>query len=247
MDGMLVHGERTMNGKRLLILAAFAVLATIVAPAVYAGTISNQANITVKWNTQAIGSMVLNSNYNATGGQLLTAPGIIQTQNSGGGTCSTNGVGSETADTVNFGNVTADTTKYTDCQYRNAVIATVTTSDPGGYSVTTQNITGALPSGYALCGLDNASANAAGGAAWANNGAVFQDNSGTATSIASLTCPTTDGWNVGSTTAQTLLAPTAATTGTNLGADYVLVVGPAATITNQETTGFQIQYTLTLQ
>jgi hypothetical protein len=244
---MLVHGERTMNGKRLLIAAVFAVFATIVAPRVWAaGTISNQANITVKWNTVAVGSMTLNSNYSATGAQQLTAPAIVQTQNSGAGTCSTNGAGSEAAATVNFGNVTADGAKYTDCQYRNAAVATVTTSDPNGYSVTTQNVSGALPASYALCALGNGAANTPGATAFANNGAVFQDNTGAATAVTSTTCPTvTNGWNVGSTTASTLLSPTSATTGTNLGADYVLVIGPNAAIQAGGYT-FNVQYTLTL-
>jgi hypothetical protein len=233
-----------MNGKRLLLLAAFAAFASIAMPAAFAGSVSNQANITVKWNTQAVGSMLLNSNYSAAGAQQLTAPSIIQTQNSGVGTCSTTGAGSEAAATVNFNNVSADTTHWTDCQYRNAAIATVTTSDPNGYTVTTQNVTGALPANYAICALGNGVANNAGGTAFVNNGAVFQDASGSATSITSTTCPAvTNGWNAGSTSAQTVFSNASGTTGTNLGADYVLVIGPNAATGAQS---FNIQYTLTL-
>ena len=232
-----------MNGKRLLILAAFAAFASIVMPAAFAGTISNQGNITVKWDTLAVGSMALVSNYSATGAQGNGAPAIVQTQNTGTGTCTTNGVGSEANATVNFGNVTADaSTHYTDCQYRNAALATVVSSDPS-WTVTTQNITGALPANYAICLLENGSANSAGGTAWAINGAVFQDNTGAATAVTTSTCPTTNGFSVGSTTAATAFTGTATTTGTNLGADYILVIPPGGVLGNQL---FNVQYTLTL-
>src|ERR1700679_2817405 len=95
--------KRTMNGKRLLILAAFAAFASFAMPAAFAGTTSNQVNITVKWNTLAVGTLVINTNYSATGAQQLTAPSILTNVNSGVGTCSLTGIGSEAAQTVNFG------------------------------------------------------------------------------------------------------------------------------------------------
>lgn len=233
---MLVHGERTMNGKRLLILAAFAALATLVAPAVYAGTVSNTSTITVKWNTQAIGSLVLATNYSATGTQQLTAPTILQNTNSGSGVCPAAGTGSEAAETVNFGTVNSDVTKYTNCQYKNAVIATITSSDPTGYTLGVASTAGWPASGYQLCGIPNGT--------WANNMAVTQSTAtGSATSITSNTCPASPDFTVGGTGTANAFTATAATSGTNLGADYDLVIDNAAPIGNQAVT---VTYTLTL-
>jgi hypothetical protein len=237
MDGMLVHGERDMNGKRLLILAAFAAIATMIAPAVYAaGTISNQSNITVKWNTQAIGSLILATNYSATGAQGLAAPTIYTNANSGGGSCTANGVGSEAAGTVNFGNVSSDVAKYTDCQYKNAAIATITTSDPNGYVLGVASVSGWPASGYQLCALPNGT--------WANNMAVTQSTASAATSIVSDTCPASPDFAIGGTGTASAFTSAAATAGTNLGADYNLVINNAAPIANNSVI---VQYTLTLQ
>ena len=110
-------------------------------------------------------------------------------------------------------------------------------------------MTGALPAGYGICGLANGVANNAGNTAWVNNGAVFQDNTGAATSITALPCPSVGvgssakSWDAGNVAAQTIFSNASSTTGTNLGADYVLVIGPNAATGAQS---FFIQYTLNL-
>ena len=224
--------KRTMNGKRLLILAAFAAVASFAMPATAA--ISNQVNITVKWNTLAVGSLVINTNYSGTGAQQLTAPTILQNLNGGTtGSCTATGVGSEAAQTVNFGNVTADGTKFTNCQYKNGFIATIITSDPAGYTLG-YAATAGFPAGYGLCAIHNG--------AWANNMAVTQSAAVAATSIvAAPACSAGDRMDpVGTPSAFTVAAPTA---GTNLGADVDLVIPNNATITNASVTE---QFTLTL-
>ncbi len=222
-----------MNGRRFLIVAIFAVAATVTMPAAFAGVTSNQVNITIKWNTQAVGSLVLATNYSATGAQQLTAPTILQNQNGGGGTCTANGVGSEAAGTANFGNVSADGVKFTNCQYKNGFVATITTSDPGGY-ILGYAATAGFPAGYGLCAIHNG--------AWVNDMAVTQSAAAAATSItAAPACSTGDRMD-GTGTANAFTSA-AATNGTNLGADINLVIPNNATIVNASVTE---QFTLTL-
>jgi hypothetical protein len=223
-----------MNGKRLLILAAFAAFATIAMPSAFAGVTSNQVNITVKWNTQAVGSLIINTNYSATGAQQLTAPSILTNANTGTGTCTANGAGSEVAQTDNFGNVTADGTKFTNCQYKNAWIATLSTSDPNGYTLGFAATAG-FPATYQLCAIPNGT--------WANNMAVTQSSaSGSATSITSTTCPGGD-FQMNTAGSPSAFTATAATTSTNLGADADLVIPNNAAIGATSATE---QFTLTL-
>jgi len=231
--------KRTMNGKRLLILAAFAAFASFAMPAAFAApSISNQANITVKWNTLAVGSMILATNYSAAGAQGLGAPTILQNQNGGHGTCTANGNGSEVAETVNFGNVTADGLDFTNCQYKNGFIATITTSDPNGYTLGVA-ATAALPAGYQICAIPNG--------VWANNMAVTQSGAAAATSITTAaSCPAapsgsgkTNMDNAGN--ANLFTSATPPTTTTNLGADVDLVIPNNAAIVSASVTD---QFTL---
>jgi hypothetical protein len=223
--------KRTMNGKRLLILAAFAAFATFAMPAAFAGSsISNQTNITVKWNTLAVGSLVMSVNYSATGASQITAPSILQNLNggTGGGSCSLNGVGSEAAATVNFGNVTADGVDATNCQYKNAWMAKIITSDPNGYTLGVQALA-ALPASYQVCAIPNGT--------WANNMAVTQSAAAAATSVTlAANCPAAPGagkTNMDSTGNQNLFTSAASTAGTNLGADADLLVPPNGAIVNE--------------
>jgi len=226
--------KRTMNGKRLLILAAFAAFASFAMPAAFAGTTSNQVNITVKWNTLAVGTLVLTTNYSAAGAQGLGAPSILTNTNGGIGTCSPTGAGSEVLDTVNFFNVSADGTKFTDCQYKNGFNAAITTSDPNGYTLG-YVATAAIPAGYGLCAQHNG--------AWANLGAVTQSGAVAATSIvAAPACSSGDRMDsTGSPAAFTSVA--ASPTATNLGADVELVIPNNAAIVVGNVTE---QFTLTL-
>lgn len=222
-----------MNGKRLLILAAFAAFASFAMPAAFAATTSNQVNITVKWNTLAVGTLVINTNYSGTGAQQLTAPTILTNVNGGVGTCSAAGNGSEVAQTVNFGNVTADGTHFTNCQYKNGFIATITTSDPNGYTLGFV-ATAAIPAGYGLCAIHNGT--------WANNMAVTPSVAATATSItAAPACSAGD--RMDSTGSPAAFTTAASTAGTNLGADVNLVVPNNASIVAGNVTE---QFTLTL-
>ena len=222
-----------MNARRLLILATFAVAASATMPAAFAGVTSNQVNITVKWNTQAVCSLIVNTNYSAAGAQQLTAPAILTNNNGGIGTCTATGVGSEAAATANFGNVSADGTKFTNCQYKNGFVATITTSDPAGYTLG-YAATAGFPAGYGLCAIHNG--------AWANNMAVTQSVAAAATSIvAAPACSTGDRMDpVGTANAFTSAA---ATVNTNLGADINLVIPNNAATGAQSVTE---QFTLTL-
>jgi hypothetical protein len=227
--------KRTMNGKRLLILAAFAAFASFAMPAAFAGTISNQANITIKWNTLAVGTLVINTNYSATGTQQLTAPSILTNNNGGIGTCSATGNGSEVAQVANFGNVTADGTHFTNCQYKNGFVANIVTSDPNGYTLG-YNATAGFPAGYGLCAIHNG--------AWANNMAPTQSSAVAATSItAAPACSAGDRMDTTGTANAFTSGAGGSTSATALGADINLVIPNNAAITTASVTE---QFTLTL-
>jgi hypothetical protein len=244
-----------MNGKRLLLMAVFGALATVVMPSAFATTITN--TITVKWNTQSISTLTVVTNYSNSGGSALQgtgAPTIGSNLNSGTGSCTATGAGSEVAQVANFGNVTPDgTSHYTDCLYLNGANAFVASTDRNGYSL---GVTGALPSSgapnpYVLCLLSN-------GGSWANNGvvAVSTRTGGSAPPLdnGANTCATAGTATVGgnsqasntgiSLVAGTIFPNTAVTTaGTNFGGDIELAVPALATSGGQSVT---ITYTLTL-
>jgi hypothetical protein len=170
--------------------------------------------------------MIVNTNYNAAGAQQLTAPTIITNANAGAGTCTAAGAGSEAAATVNFGNVSADGVKFTDCLYKNSFVATITTSDPAGYTLG-YTASAALPAGYGLCAQHNG--------VWANNMAVTQSVAVAAPSIvAAPACSSGD--RMDSTGTANAFTSAAATVGTNLGGDIVLVIPNNATIGAQSVT-----------
>lgn len=138
-----------MKTKQLLASAAFAGLIIGALP-VGAATVTGTA--TVKWNTQAIATLVLNTNYSAAGAQLTSAPSILA-HVSGSGACTATGTGGEVAGTVNFGNVTPDSSTVSDCLYKNAVNAQVVTNSTN-WSLTEQSVA-AVPAGFELCALAN--------------------------------------------------------------------------------------------
>jgi hypothetical protein len=213
--------KRTMNGKRLLILAAFAAFASFAMPAAFATSIANQTNITIKWNTQAVGSMALHTNYNASGAFGGATAAVVQNLNGGttGGGC-TLAPAAQSDLTVDFSNVTADGTKFTDCQYKNGFNVDIITSDPGGYTFGYQ-ATAAIPAGYGICAQHNGT--------WAAGGAVVQSVAATAVSIqAAPACASGD--RMDSTGTPSAFAPTTATAPTNLGADIELVIPNNASV-----------------
>ena len=142
----------TMNVKRLLGLALTATLISMGAAS--AATVTQP--LTVKWNTQAVANLTLNTNYSAAGAQQLTAPAITTATNgsTAAGSCTATGAGSEVAATVNFGNVTPNgDANLLNCQYQNAVNAVVSTNSTN-WSLT-EAATAALPAGSALCAYAN--------------------------------------------------------------------------------------------
>jgi len=211
-----------MNGKRLLILAAFAALATVAMPSAFASTVTN--TITVKWNTQILSSITMVTQYSAAGAQGNAVPTITSNLNGGAGICTAGGGGAEANLTANFGNVTPDSTKFTDCMYPNGVNAAVVSSDANGYNVAEKATAGYVTgSGYLLCLLPNG--------VYANNLAVTQSaRAGVVPSIVSTAvCPGGD--FLMDTTGATILPNTGAggtTALTNLGGDIELVLGPNA-------------------
>jgi len=237
-----------MNGKRLLLLAAFAAVASFAAPAVIqANTLSNTVPINVKWNTQALGSLVLHTNYDPTTGlNKAGTPVVWPNLNLGHGQCS-NPAGANLDGTVDFGTVAADVSVVTDCQYINAVDAIITTADPAGYEVGESYLT-APTGGYNLCIFKNGT--------WANN-VLLPTNSvnaagPTGQSVTNgTTCAPGTGGSGGAQTAfavgatNTVLTHNngAATATTEMGMDLELVI-PAAGAVGAQTA--VINYTLTL-
>jgi len=230
--------KRTMNGKRLLILAAFAAFASFAMPAAFANTLSNTVNITVKWNTQALGTLVIHTNYLASSG-LNNAAAQYVGATTGHGSCTATG-GTNVDGTVDFGQISADPTVQTNCQFANAVNAIITTSDPNGYTLAEAS-SAALPTGYNLCLIKNGS--------WTNNTALPSNSSilpaGTA-AAETATCSVGTAFAVG-TTALGIVNNTGAgnsTAGTEIGMDVNLVIAAAAPVGAGTAT---VVYTLLLQ
>ncbi len=229
-----------MNTKRIIALASFAALVISTTPAFAASP-----TVTIDWNTQKIASIVLTSQYNGTplGSHNTGAETIYPNLNLGAGVCAASDTeagagtsnGTTNAATINFGNVTPDSLQYTDCMEVNALNAVVQTNDSLGYSVTEAATAGYPASGYLLCLLPN------GGASYTNGEAATASTRVAAPSIVSTaSCPAGDFPMNG--TGATLLSATAATTGTNLGGDVELVIGPNAPSGAQSVT---VTYTLT--
>ena len=239
-----------MNGNKLAALAFAASLAASTLPAFAATT---TGTVTVKWNTQALASIVLVTQPSA----ALTHTGpssIFWASNPGASTTSgCNGVVATSASgsdasanlTINFGNVTPDTVNYTDCLEKDAINAQVVNNDTNGWNVTEQ-MTAGVPTAYAtatgelLCLLPNPAG------AYAKDQAWLASARAAAVSITSTTaCPVGD-FPVLSASATTLLtvaaAGTAPTAGTNFPADMELAISPNAA---SNTVVATVTYTLT--
>ncbi len=221
-----------MNTKRTLALAAFAALIISTAPAFAATT----GTVTVSWDTQKIGSIVLTTQYNGsplgthnTGAETI----YLNNDSTGAGVCQASDT-EATSGTIGFGAVTPDALVYTDCMEINALNAVVQTNDAAGYSVTEAATSGYPASGFLLCLLPNGT--------YANNLAATASARAAAPLIASTTaCPSGD--FAMNSTGGTLLASSAATTNTNLGGDVELAIGPNAPTGPQSVI---VTYTLTL-
>lgn len=227
-----------MNIKRALTLATCAAFAFLATPAANATSVTSN-NITVKWNTQAIGSIALVGDYNSSGqgGNTGSQTPTVYTATNGGstGACTAAGGGVPANDTtVDFSAVTPDAVDSTDCLYKDAINAKIITSDSAGYTVAP---TATVPANFLLCLLPNGT--------FANNMAVTTSTRAAAvagiTSAATCTGAPGNGYNLGSAT--TFFTSTGATAATNLGGDVELVIAPNAPSGAQSLT---LTYTLTL-
>jgi hypothetical protein len=112
-------------GGWLLAAAMFAVAMSFAAPRAFAGgTLSNQANVTVKWNTAARVVIALTPNYNAGFGQVVATIGAQPAPTHGPG--ASLGAGS-----VDFGNIEAGKNYI----YKYATHLNVVSNDPNGVNV----------------------------------------------------------------------------------------------------------------
>lgn len=227
-----------MNGKKLAALAFAASLAASTLPALAVAPVP----ITVKWNTQSIGSLQVWNQSTAAQTRQTTAESIFSNLNGGAGSCAASDTEAANG-TVNFGNVTPDATNYTDCLEDNAANVFVSTNDSNGYNVTVQATAG-TPANYAtatgpvVCVIPNL--------AFANNGAYATSTHTTNASVPAVTAGNACGagnFAITSAAATTLLTTAAATAATNLSSDLELALN------NNAPTGavsMTVTYTLNL-
>lgn len=217
------------NVKKLISLAALAAIAG--ATALPAGAaVTQTGNVTVKWNVTVTAAIALNTNYSATGAQGLGAPTLLKsTGPAGTASEACTAAASEVAATVNFNQITPDPAlaSNTDCLYKNAVDAQVTTNSSnwtlGEYA------TAALPAGATLCAYPNNFASfpvtiAAAGTAPATQSAraTYADNTTCAGAAAVLPAAATS-TNIVTSSAQPFTATPA-----HIGEDLALLLTPAA-------------------
>jgi len=229
--------------KKLLAIAALASLAIPALPVIAATTVTK--TVVVKWNTQAVATLNVATNYDAAGAQQLTAPAILTTNNGGVGTCTAAGAGSEAAATVNFGNVTPDSgANYTNCLYKNAVNAQVITSSVS-WNLAAQVTTGTVPADTILCAYPN------GGATWPLSAATLsatQSARVAAPSITSLACPGAGASlsiGAGSVTLANETNAFNSAAPANIGQDFDLTLKPLAAASGGSPTQVTVTYTLT--
>lgn len=136
------------------LLATTALGASLVAmsvPAFAAGTPS-YGSVKLTWSVNTSATMVIATNYSATGLQQTSAPGLLP---SAAGVCTAGA--SETALNLTFGALTPSLSSPTACLYKNAVDVSVTSNDASGFTVN-QYLDTALPTGIGLCAFPNGGA-----------------------------------------------------------------------------------------
>ena len=224
--------------KKLVAMAVAAVLCgAAYLPASAAVTVNG--SVTVKWNTAIAATLVLSTNYDATGAQQLTAPSIITQNNGGAGACTAAGAGSEGAGVVNFGSITPDFVQSTNCMYKNAVNALVKTNSVSW--TLTQALAAAAVTGSTLCALANDAGNSfpfpASGALAATQSIAAH----TVANIAGTTCPASGLTIVNGSNVTAANSTTAYPTGANIGEDYALLLGTTSVTGAQtETVNYQL-------
>ena len=168
MDGTKLRIVKGLKVKKLLTALTLAALALPAMP-VAAATTFGSPTVDVNWNVTASGSVTLYSDY-ANGGSACGSestgcgtPAVLQSPAAGAGTCTaapaaptanTGAAGSTTG--VFFGNIAPDlTTKNTECYYKNAVDAVISTND-ANYSLTEDvSVASTNAAGYWLCEVNN--------------------------------------------------------------------------------------------
>lgn len=218
--------------KKIAAVLAAAALFTPALPASAALT----GNVTVKWNTQAVGAISLYTQYSGTttpaGQHQAAASNDIYTALNGGagqcnGTATSPSQDANAAGTVNFGNVMPDSgTNVTDCLEINAINAQVVTNDTAGWSVN-EAAQAAIPANYALCAYPN------GGASFPLSGALAYAASARSAAVANTTLGTcASSGNLLSTTAFNLVTNSTTTFNSaapaNIGEDLELEIGANA-------------------
>lgn len=230
-----------LNVKKFLAVVAFLALALPALPSLAVSTVTK--TVTVKWNTQAISTLALHTDYSATGAFGASAGTILTGNNGGAGTCTATDP-TNTDLTVDFGAVTPDAgVAYTNCLYKNAVNAQVVTNS-ANWSLATQVTSAAAPADTLLCALPNGIATFPTSAAALP---VAQTARAAAVAITSMACPA-GAVNVSTTSANMVNADTTAFSSAspaNVGSDYELVLKPLAAASGGSPTQVTVTYTLT--
>jgi hypothetical protein len=229
-----------MNVKKLLAIAA---LLSLALPALPSAAATVTKTVTVKWNTQAVATLNVHTDYAATGLFGAAAGAILANLNGGAGICTATDP-TNTDLTVDFGAVTPDTgTNYTDCMYKNAVNAQVVTSSTN-WQLAAQVTTGSVPADTELCALPNGIASFPASAAALP---VVQTARGAAPSIVSVaSCPAGDvAFNATSATLANETNAFSSASPANVGHDLELVLKPLAAASGGSPTQVTVTYTLT--
>ncbi|GAC1354920.1 MAG: hypothetical protein NVSMB31_15250 [Vulcanimicrobiaceae bacterium] len=214
-------------------LVALGVFGAMLASALPAAAVTVNGSVTVKWNTAIIATLALNTNYDATGAQQLTAPSILTNNNTGAGTCTAAGAGSEVAATVNFGSITPDFSQPTGCLYKNGVDAKVTTNSTS-WSMT-ETLAAAAVSGSVLCALGNGQT-----FPFPATGALPATQTARVAAVAGAACPA-GSLTLTAAASTAITSTTAYTGGAHIGQDMQLILtGASPTGAQTETVNYQV-------
>ncbi len=241
MDGNLemVKVKGFMNARKFAVVAT---IATLLCPAFANAATTKTGTVTVKWNSQALATLTMHTDYNAAGAFAATAGKIDANLNGGAGVC-TAADPTNTDGTVDFGNVSVDATKYTNCQYESAVNASISTSS-NNWNLT--EALGANPvAGYELCAYANNAAKTFASFNAAALPVVTTSYGGAAVSNVSTAACAANGQplNTAGFTAATNTNTFAPASPANIGEDLELVMQNNATANNNA--GITLTYTLT--
>ncbi len=223
--------------KKLLTLVSLAALLLPAAP-VSAATTFGSPTVDVNWNVTASGSITLYADY-ATGATLCGSeatgcgtPAVLTNAGAGTGTCTaaptaptalTGAAGSTTG--VFFGSIAPDlTTNNTECYYKDAVDALISTNDGTGYTLTEQATASTNATGVWLCYAANGTLPTA----TATGSAVAAAPSGFTATGAVAACPT-GMTQIPTASAATVLNTSATVSSGHAGEDYALIVPALAT------------------